>query len=352
MKIVIAPGAFTKYILAASAAEAMKKGVHNALPESEIIVLPMADGGIGSSEALLYHQNFTWRTISIHDPQKQKKTFSYCITEDHKAYIDAESVLEEAPETAHSRPLLDSSSSGLGEVISDASDYTDEIIISLGHSSAADMGFGMLEVLGAEFFNETGDRITGLSTKDISSVEKVKIDNLHSPPITVLTKTSGPLTGSEGAAAMTGMQTGETSSVIEFLERAMDRTAGLFPDGTELKKSLGAGASGGTGFAFLTMGASLHSAAAYSASQHNLEEHLQEADLVLTGERRTEFAQDLTGFVTKTAEAAGIEVVVLTSPEEKAFFSAGSTAEEPGAEPYLLQKIEETAGLAVKSRLD
>jgi len=53
MKILVAPDSFKETLSAGAAAEAMARGLHRACPDWNIVTLPMADGGEGTSELLL-----------------------------------------------------------------------------------------------------------------------------------------------------------------------------------------------------------------------------------------------------------------------------------------------------------
>ena len=55
MRVVLAPAAFKGTLSAHDAATAMALGVRDALPNAEIVEMPMADGGDGTLDVMLVH---------------------------------------------------------------------------------------------------------------------------------------------------------------------------------------------------------------------------------------------------------------------------------------------------------
>ncbi|SDO38792.1 glycerate kinase [Alkalicoccus daliensis] len=313
MNIVISPDKFGDNVTAVQAAEAMKRGVLREVPEASITLTPMADGSLGTSEALLYKEEAEKKYIKVLDPHLRPIEVPYWINKKNVVYIDSESVLGLHFLEKNERNLLATSSYGLGELLAAASKEASHIVLSLGTSASADMGLGMLEALGARFHGENGQLLQQTGTKDLSGLSHADVSGVTLPPMTILCKASLPLTGPQGALSTFGLQAGESDGVIEFLESAVNRAATLFNKGTDKKDQPGAGAAGGLGFAFLSLNYSLHHASSFVAEKL-LQKHLNNADCIFTGEGQVdhlEHTSRVVPLIRKLAEKADIPYYVV-----------------------------------------
>ncbi|NJP38344.1 glycerate kinase [Alkalicoccus luteus] len=312
MNVIIAPDQFGAGMTSTDAAEAAAEGVRKAAG-IEAVICPMADGHAGTSRALLYGKSYETVSVTAADPHLRERTADYYVDEDGHAFIDSEAILGLQLLEPNERQLLDTSSTGLGQVMAHAAGAK-SITIALGGTASVDMGLGMLEALGAKIRGEDGSRLQHLRTKDISGAAAIQFPTKKLPPIRVLCTSFYPLTGMDGAVYRTGRQAGESDSVMEFLHQAVLNTVPLFPVPDAAAKP-GSGAGGGIGFALGCLGAELHEAVVYTAGVHQLAAKLQHASLILTGESQDgmpEHTSHVVPYIQKLAEQADVPCADMT----------------------------------------
>src|SRR5437867_2666447 len=156
MRILIAPDKFKGSLIAPEVAESIAKGVRDALPDAEIHLVPMADGGDGTAEVIRNARGGSWLHCRSHDPLGREIDARY-------AWIGNEKLaVMEMSEAAGMRRLSESerdpvraTTFGVGEIILDAArGGAAEIIIGLGGSATNDGGSGMARALGFRFFSD------------------------------------------------------------------------------------------------------------------------------------------------------------------------------------------------------
>ncbi len=164
MKILIAPDKFKGALNAREVANNIAKGLLDVLPDAAIEIVPMADGGEGTAEAICEARGCSWLECKAHDPLGRDIDARYGWIEHEKIAV------MEMSEAAGMRRLseterdpLRATTIGVGEMILDASNRgANEIIIGLGGSATNDGGFGMARALGFRFFVQGGRELDGL----------------------------------------------------------------------------------------------------------------------------------------------------------------------------------------------
>lgn len=299
VKILIAPDKFKGSLGARQVAEVLGAGLREVLPEAQITILPIADGGEGTAEAICASADGEWRECGVHDPHGKVVMARYCAIEDAAtAVMDMSQAagLWRVPEEVRNPEWA--SSFGVGEMLLHAAAAgAQQIIIGLGGSATNDGGFGMARALGFRFLDERGCELRGAVTelRRLRGIERPARTTL--PPITAAVDVHTPLLGTDGATRMFGAQKGATADQLELLELALARLADvaardLSVDARELP---GSGAAGGLGFGLVAFcGASIRSGFEVVAQRIRLEEAVRAADVVITGEGRLD-AQTLHG---------------------------------------------------------
>ena len=87
MRVVLAPDSFKESMTAADAAAAMARGVRSVHPDSECVEVPMADGGEGTTAALMAALEGQWRTVRTADALGRRIEARYGLTADGLAVI-------------------------------------------------------------------------------------------------------------------------------------------------------------------------------------------------------------------------------------------------------------------------
>ena len=88
MKILIAPDKFKGTLSAHEVAEAIAAGLHEILPDAQIDIVPMADGGEGTAEVISQALDASWITCKAHDPLGREVEARYAWIEKQRAACD------------------------------------------------------------------------------------------------------------------------------------------------------------------------------------------------------------------------------------------------------------------------
>ena len=303
MKILIAPDKFKGALNAQAVAQNIATGLLDVLSDAQIEIVPMADGGEGTAEAICDARDCSWIGCKTHDPLGREIDARYGWIEQEKLAV------MEMSEAAGMRRLSESerdpiraTTFGVGEMILDASKRgAKEIVIGLGGSATNDGGFGMARALGYRFFSDANE-LTG-AVSDLQSLTKIedpvvagvspansKMQPARLPRqlnIIAAVDVKNPLLGENGATRVFGPQKGASKTDLDNLERTLTRLADVVDTefGFDYRDQAGAGAAGGLGFGLLSFcGATIRPGFEVVAEAVGLERKMKDADLVITGE--------------------------------------------------------------------
>ena len=304
MKIVIAPDSYKESLSAIDVATAIERGFSEVFPAAQYVKLPVADGGEGTVEAMVAATHGRIVSVNVMGPLgKQVEGFYGISGDEQSAFIEmaAASGLERVP--AALRDPLITTSWGTGELIRHALDAgVKHIIIGIGGSATNDGGAGMVQALGAKLLNAQGESL-GQGGGELETLAKIDVSELDSRlkacRIEVACDVTNPLTGDEGASAIFGPQKGATPAMIARLDAALAHYAKIIQRDLDIEvlKLAGGGAAGGMGaglYAFC--GAELRRGIEIVTDALHLDEHVADADLVITGEGRID-SQTINGKV-------------------------------------------------------
>lgn len=293
MNILITPDSFKESLEAIDVCNAIKQGFSQVYPEANYTLLPLADGGEGTSSVLSYVLDGHWQQVQVHDPLMRPITAKYFLTTEGIAVIEiAEACGLQLLKSDERNPLI-ASSFGVGEMIADAiAKCATQMLIGLGGSATNDAGAGMLQALGVKLQDDTGDALKpgGSNLSQLHSIEYQTLQDLLSGiKITVACDVTSPLCGPTGASHVFGPQKGATSDEVLILDKALAHFATVTHAhnvSDDCCSSIeGAGAAGGLGFALMAYcEAELKSGFDTVAEVVALDKHLAKADLVITGE--------------------------------------------------------------------
>ncbi|MGE0968935.1 glycerate 2-kinase [Klebsiella sp. WOUb02] len=294
MKIVIAPDSYKESLSAIEVAQAIEKGFREIFPDAEYVSVPVADGGEGTVEAMIAATQGSEYSALVTGPLGEKVNASWGMSGDGKtAFIEmaAASGLCLVP-PALRNPLL-TTSRGTGELILQALDRgAKNIIIGIGGSATNDGGAGMVQALGASLRDANGREIGygGGSLASLNAIDLRALDaRLQGCTIRVACDVTNPLTGDAGASRIFGPQKGASEAMILELDRNLEHYADVIKTDlrVDVKQVAGAGAAGGMGAALMAfLNAELRSGVEIVTQALNLEEHILDCSLVVTGEGR------------------------------------------------------------------
>lgn len=324
MKIVIAPDSFKESLSASAVAAALAEGLRLVLPQAEVVIVPMADGGEGTLEALTRVEGARFVSAHVHDALGAPVTARYGILADQRtAIFEVAEVIGLGTIAPESRSPLATSSYGVGEMMRAClHGGLRRVVVGLGGSATVDGGAGMLQALGARFFDAAGVELpaplTGRDLADIATVELSGLDaRLADLAVDIACDVDNPLCGPTGAAAVFGPQKGASPSDVMRLDRDLRRLFNLLEDacGRQVADCAGAGAAGGLGAALLlVLHANLRPGVEVVMAATGLKEAISGALLVVTGEGRVDeqtlFGKAPAG-VARLARLLGVPVIAV-----------------------------------------
>ena len=297
MKVVIAIDSLKGSLSSMEAGMAIKDGILAAKPDAEVIVKPLADGGEGTTDALIEGMNGERIDLTVTGPMHTPVDAYYGYLKDtNTAVMEMASAagITLVPDS-EKNPLL-ATSYGVGEMINDAIQRgCRNFIIGIGGSVTNDGGIGMLKALGVRFLDEN-DEDAGEGGQALAKVARIDVSGMNpllkECHIQVACDVNNPLCGENGSTYVYGPQKGVTEDMKKTLDEAMAHFARVTSETLEndYMNTPGAGAAGGLGFAFLAyVGATLTPGIELILDAVGLEDELSGADVVVTGEGRLDF---------------------------------------------------------------
>ena len=296
MRFLFASDSFKGTLSSEQTVELLAKAAREVFGDIEYSGVPVADGGEGTTDAVVAAENGEWLEAAVCGPLMEKITARYGRLDDRRAVIEmaAASGLPLVP--MEKRNPLYTTSYGTGELIRHALDqgFTD-ISIAIGGSATNDGGMGCARALGVRFLDRNGRELEGRG-KDLEKVAVIDVSDLDrraaSAKITVMCDVTNPLCGENGATYTFGAQKGATPEIQARLEAGMvnyrdviRRQFGIDPDSIQ-----GAGAAGGLGTALMVfLGGEMRSGIETVLDLIDFDARLDGADLVVTGEGRTDW---------------------------------------------------------------
>lgn len=343
MKVVIAPDSFKESLSAAQAAEALRRGVLAAVPGTECTLVPLADGGEGTVDALTDALHGELVTAAVTGPLGAPVHASYgWAGAERLAIIEVAAAVGLDLVPRAERDVWHATSRGVGELLLDALDRgATRVIVGLGGSATNDGGAGMLQALGLRLLDSAGADIgpgpAGL--EHLASADPAGLDRrLKAVEVLIASDVTNPLLGPAGASAVFGPQKGASAPQIPRLDAALGRLAPVLDGlaGRAVRDVPGAGAAGGLGAALLACADAVPRPGIEVVMEATrLRQALDGADLVLTGEGSVD-AQSLQGKtpfgVARAAAAAGVPTIVFAGrvgPGAEALHEHGVTAIVP-----------------------
>ncbi len=292
MNILLAPDSFKGSLTSVEAAAAMERGLRRVWPAAVVEAVPMADGGEGTTEALIAAVGGQMVRQVVRGPRGAPVEAGWGILADGKTAViemaAASGLVLLAP--AERNPLL-TTTYGTGELLRSALDAgCRRILLGIGGSATNDGGAGMARALGVRFLDAQGKELAegGGDLCRLAVIDRSGLDpRLLECEVIIACDVDNPLCGPQGAAAVYGPQKGATPAMVAELDANLAHYARLIASqlGLEVADQPGAGAAGGLGAGLLAFaGGKLQRGIEVVLAATHLAERLAEQDLVLTGE--------------------------------------------------------------------
>lgn len=322
MNFVIAPDSYKGSLTSLQVGTIIKDAILKEIPHANVTVIPMADGGEGTVEIIVYAANGFTIPVKTTGPLGDLVESQYGVINQDTVVIEVANICGLTMVPEHLRNPMKTTSTGVGEVFIDALDrgYR-KFIVGLGGSAVNDGGLGMLQALGGKFLNAMGQPVdccdmplANVQEVDLSALDP-RIKDCH---IQVACDVNNPLYGENGATYVFGPQKGATTEQLTLLDQAMQNYAKkieLHMNRQNLGIQSGSGAAGGLGFAMLLLGACIRPGAEMLADAVQLKKAIEKADYVITGEGRSDY-QTMYGkvpiYVAKLAQDAQVDAVLIS----------------------------------------
>jgi glycerate kinase len=324
MHVLVCPDKFRGTATAPQVAEALETGWRRARPDDVVHLLPLADGGEGTLEALAAREPL--RRVRVAGPLGDPVEATFALRADGTALIESARAVGLDLLSPARRDPRRTTTRGVGDLVGAALDAgARRILVGLGGSATNDGGAGLAQALGARLLDASGTTVGpgGLALLALARIDLRDLDpRLSHVEVVGLTDVDNPLTGPHGASAVFGPQKGASADDVWTLELALGQLAAVVRRdlGLDVAGEPGAGAAGGLGYGLCVfLGARLRSGAATVASVVGLQELVAAADLVVTGEGAldpTSLGTKVVGEVLRTAELCGRPVVVVCGRAE------------------------------------
>lgn len=352
MRILVAPDKFKGSLTALEAAQAMERGIRKALPDARVIMVPLADGGEGTVETMVNVPGGQTIDITVMGPLGNAIRSSFGLigpsvisqmglgakgTGMFSGIIEMALASGLALVPADKRNPMITTTYGTGELIRAALyESCKKIIIGIGGSATNDGGMGMVQALGATFFDKngvelglgSGQYLSQIADIDISGIDK----GVRDAKVIIASDVRNPLCGPDGAAAVYGPQKGATPEMIKRLDEGLERYAEIIKKqlGVDVRDIPGAGAAGGLGAGLIAfLGAEMRSGVEVIMDAVWFDHKLTGVDLVLTGEgnidAQTVFGKVVAG-VARRSKASGVPVIAIgggVTPESEPLRTIG-----------------------------
>ena len=323
-KIVIAPNSFKGSLGAPEVATAIAGGVRAACPEWEVVSLPLADGGDGTTACIVSATGGRLFKKNVTGPLGNPVEGSWGLTGDGTtAVVEVASASGMARMSRQSLDPMRATSYGTGELILAALESgCRRLFLGLGGSATNDAGAGILQALGVELLDQKGRQL-GLGAASLKDLSKISLEHvsprLRGVELLLGYDVENPLYGLEGAAYIYAPQKGALPEQLPLLDQHLRHFAAVVEKdlGVQIGALRGGGAAGGIGAGLAgVFGGKLVPGVEEVMEIVGLRALLESggAGLVITGEGEIN-AQSLYGKVpvgvSRLAKRCGVPVLVL-----------------------------------------
>lgn len=318
MKVVLCPDSLKTTATAPEAATYLAEGIADTLPGVELVLVPLADGGEGTSACFSGERITLPTTTAIGRLTEATYTF-----DGTTAYIDCAA----ASGFIHDNEPLTADTFGTGVLIADAhARGATRIALGLGGTATTDGGTGILAALGATPLDQAGHplRPGGAALVNLDSIDTAQL-NIPAAAVEwiLLSDVTSP---APAAAEVFAPQKGASPKDVALLAAGIKQLCAV----TGIDPSTpGMGAAGGVAIGITWLSALLHGqprvtilpGAATVAEAVGLDQHLAGADAVVTAEGRYD--------ATSTAGKVVSEVLRRAASVPRRFVVAGQFHGEP-----------------------
>ena len=222
MKVLIAIDSFKGSLTSLEAGRAAERGILRAMPDADVTVKPLADGGEGTAEALITGMGGRTQSVTVHDPLGRELTADYGILPDGTAVMEMAAAAGLTLLGEDERDIMSASTCGVGEMIADAvRKGCRDFIIGIGGSATNDGGAGCLQALGFGLFDGNGAPISR-GARGLADLAEITADGalheLRDCRFRVACDVKNPLCGDNGCSRVFAPQKGAAEEDIPLMD--------------------------------------------------------------------------------------------------------------------------------------
>ncbi len=295
-RIVLAPDSFKNCLSAPQVCSALRAGLLSADSTVQIQSFPLADGGEGTAQCFAVGTGGRLMETEVHDAYFHLKKACYALSPDGETAL-VEMAQASGIQGIDKNQLRTKSATtlGTGELLTAACQAgAKRIILGLGGSATTDGGMGALAALGVQFLDGNGKVLSPVGEN------MLHVHNIRLPQNGILPKyteiiyacdVTNPFYGENGAAQVFAPQKGATKAEIALLDCGLRHLATCYREafGKDIAALPSMGAAGGLcGGLYAALGGTAVSGFDVLAELYDLESEICQADLVVTGEGRTD----------------------------------------------------------------
>ncbi|MBV8222108.1 MAG: glycerate kinase, partial [Candidatus Eremiobacteraeota bacterium] len=249
--MVIAPDKFKGSLRGIEVARAIEAGFRRVFPDATYDLIPVADGGDGTLDALVTSLHGTEIEETVTGPDGKPVRAAYGLIDAHSLGVvemaRASGLALVAPGT---NDAMTSTSRGTGELIAAALKAgARRVIVAIGGSATNDAGVGALRALGARFLDADAEELPpgGAALIRLRHIDTGDLEaRLAGVTIEIACDVKNPLVGPNGASAIYGPQKGASPAEVAELDAALTQFAMVAAKttGVDVRDVPGAGAAG------------------------------------------------------------------------------------------------------------
>ena len=290
-KIIIIPDSFKGSASSMEVCSCIERGVLKVFKNAIIKKIPVADGGEGTVDSIIYAAGGNIKKVYVKNPLGETIEAKYGIISKDKAVIEMAEASGITLVDDNERNPLKYSTYGTGELIKDAlNSNIKEILIGIGGSATNDCGIGMASALGYRFLDKDNNELNAIAENmiKVAYIDDNNVDKrIFDIKINVACDVKNPLYGENGATAIYGKQKGVTEESFHILDDGLKNIARIVKEkfNKEIDYIEGSGAAGGLGGGLVAFcNAQLKSGIDAMLDIIDFEEQIKDASLIITGE--------------------------------------------------------------------
>ena len=325
-KVLLVPDSFKGTLSSKQICDIIKGRMAEHFPNTEVVSIPVADGGEGSVDCFLSAVGGQLVKVRSANPFFEEMEGFYGILNGGKTAVIEMAACAGLPLVENRKNTMIATTYGVGILIKDAvAKGVEEIILGLGGSATTDFGCGAASALGILFYDEKGEPFvpTGESLSRVSRAERgADAHVLDGIKLTLMCDVKNPVYGTLGAAYVYAPQKGASEEQVKILDEGLRHICKIVHRdlGVDVSSLVGGGAAGamaGGMVAFFC--ASIQMGIDVVLDVVGFDGLLEEADLVFTGEGKLD-SQSLQGKVVcgvgKRSKAKNVPVIAVVGGAE------------------------------------